>query len=419
MLYFLRPTIMTGLSAPGRTVALLCLLILAGSSACTETPSGDPGSGSMLSDEPADDLSEVGNIAPIRVVYDQYPMFAGVAVDPAANKVFLSDDNTFGVLEFTRDNPGSPDRITEYANRIVGPSTRIHSACGIAIDPESQEIYVLNTDGSDNMVVFDYGQSGDTTPKRELVVDHGGWGMFLDHKNYSELFFTIQHLNKISVYRPDAEGKEVPHRYIQGPKTKLVDPHGIFVDTVNDEIVVSNHHSAHEIATGVVADDVGFRYELKSTGHYEPSSVTVYSRTAEGDVAPLRIIQGPKTKLNLPLGVVVDTKRNVILVANDQSHEVLAFSRTAQGDVAPLYILAGPATGLKNPGAFFFDTVNDELWVTNWGDHSVNIYPADARGNVAPARTIRTAPKGEPLAGLGRPSSVSWDSRRDELLVPN
>ncbi len=145
------------------------------------------------------------------------------------------------------------------------------------------------------------------------------------------------------------------------------------MDTVNDEIVVTNHHSAHAIATGVVADDVGFRYELKSTGHYEPSSVTVYSRTAEGDVAPLRKIQGPKTKLNLPLGVVVDTKRNVILVANDQSHEVLAFSRTAQGNVAPLYIIAGPATGLKNPGAFFLDTVNDELWVTNWGDHSVNI----------------------------------------------
>ena len=405
-------------STPGRLMVFLCLLILAGTAACTDSDVR-PGSTSRSGDQLPDDLTEVGNIAPIRVVFDQYPMFAGVAVDPAANKVFLSDDNTFGVLEYTADNPGSPDRITEFTNRILGPSTRIHSACGIAIDPQNQEIFVLNTDGADNMVVFDYGQSGDTAPKRELRVDHGGWGMYLDHKNYSELFFTIQHLNKISVYRPDAEGKEVPHRYIQGPKTKLVDPHGIFVDTVNDEIVVTNHHSAHEIATGVVADDVGFRYELKSSGHYEPSSVTVYSRTAEGDVAPLRIIQGPKTRLNLPLGVVVDTERNVILVANDQSHIILAFSRTAQGNVAPLYTIEGPLTGLRNPGAFFLDTVNDELWVTNWGDHSVNIFPADARGNVAPARVIRTAPKGEPIAGLGRPSSVSWDSKRDELLVPN
>ncbi len=406
-------------STPGRLMVFLCLLILAGTAACTDSDVRPGATTSRSSDQLPDDLTEVGNIAPIRVVFDQYPMFAGVAVDPASNQVFLSDDNTFSVLQYAADTPGSPDRITEFASRIGGDSTRIHSACGITIDPENEEIYVLNTDGSNNMVVFDYGQSGDTAPKRELIVDHGGWGMFLDHDNYSELFFTIQHLNKISVYRPDAEGKEVPHRYIQGPKSKLVDPHGIFVDAVNDEIVVTNHHSAHTIATGVVADDVGFRYELQSSGHFEPSSVTVYSRTAEGDVAPLRIIQGPKTKLNLPLGVVVDTERNVILVANDQSHEVLAFSRTAQGNVAPLYILAGSATGLKNPGAFFLDTKNDELWVTNWGDHSVNIYPADARGNVAPLRTIRTAPKGEPVAGLGTPSAIAWDSRRDELLVPN
>ena len=418
MCHFFRLTIMTGLSAPARLMAFLCLLILAGTLGCTDNAVG-PGATSELTDQPADDLSEVGNIAPIRVIYDRYPMFAGVAVDPASNKAIFTDDNTFSVLEYNRDTPGSPDRITEFTNRIGGPSTRIHSACGGAIDPENQEIYVLNTDGSDNMVVFGYGQSGDTAPLRELIVDHGGWGMFLDPKNHNELFFTIQHLNKISVYRPSAEGKEEPHRYIQGPNTKLVDPHGIFVDSVNDEIVVSNHHSAHQIETGVVAATLKFRYLLQSTGHYELSSLTVYSRTAEGDAAPLRTIQGPKTRLNLPLGVVVDTERDVILVANDQTHAVLAFARTAQGNVEPLYTIEGPATGLKNPGAFYLDVENDELWVTNWGDHSVTIFPSDARGNVAPLRTIRTAPKGEPLAGLGRPSAIAWDSRRDELLVPN
>ena len=43
----------------------------------------------------------------------------------------------------------------------------------------------------------------------------------------------------------------------------------------------------------------------------------------------------------------------------------------------------------------------------------------DARGNVAPLRTIRSAPRGEPMAGLGTPSAIAWDSRRDQLLVPN
>ncbi len=419
MLYFLRPTIMTGLSAPGRTVAFLCLLILAGSSACTETPSGDLGSGSMLSDQPADDFSEVGNIAPIRTIWDRYPMFAGVAVDSVNDQAVLTDDNLRAVLVYDRKTPGSSEYITEYSKRIAGPLTRLSSVCGVALDPESQEIYVLNTDFGNNMLVFPYGQSGDGAPLRELSVDHGGFGMYLDRQHNDELYFSIQHLNKIAVYRPNAEGKEEPLRYIQGPNTKLVDPHGIFVDTVNDEIVVTNHHSSHKIATGVVASSLNFRYMLESTGRYELASVTVYSRTAEGDARPLRTIQGTKTGLNLPLGVAVDTKRNVILVANDQTHSLLAFSRTAQGNVEPLYTIEGSATGLRNPGGLYFDSKNDEIWVTNWGDHSVTIYSADARGNVAPLRTIRTAPKGEPVAGLGTPSAIAWESLRDELLVPN
>jgi 6-phosphogluconolactonase (cycloisomerase 2 family) len=158
---------------------------------------------------------------------------------------------------------------------------------------------------------------------------------------------------------------------------------------------------------------------LQSTGRYQLASVTVYSRTAQGDVAPLRTIQGPKTRLNLPLGVAVDAERDVIVVANDQTHSILVFSRTAQGNVAPLYAIEGPATQLKNPGALVMDFENDEIWVTNWGDHSVTIYPRDARGNVAPLRTIRSAPGGEPMAGLGTPSAIAWDSRRDQLLVPN
>ena len=386
---FFRPAMMMGHGAQNRTIALLCLLIMGGTSDCTESserPGGTPDSDAILRDQQGGDASEVGNIAPIRTIYDRYPTFAGVAIDPVNKIAVFTDDNTQSVLIYDSDTPGDSEHITDFRN---------------------------------NMLVFSYQQSGDAAPLRELEVDHGGWGMYLDHQNYNELFFTIQHLNKIAVYRPNAQGKEEPHRFIQGPKTGMSDPHGIFVDTVNDEIVVTNHHSSHQIETGVHAATLNFRHMLQSTGRFKLASITVYSRTAEGDTAPLRTIQGPKTGLNLPLGVVVDPERDVILVANDQTHSILAFSRTAQGDVAPLYAIEGPATELKNPGALQIDRENNELWVTNWGDHSVTIYARDARGNVAPLRTIRSASRGEPLAGLGRPAAIAWDSRRDELLVPN
>ncbi len=409
MHHFFRPIIMNGLSARSRKMGLLCLLILVGISDhaySAQTPSQEP-------------TSEEGNMAPIRVIGDRYPIFAGVAVDPVNDKVVMTDDNHFSVLLYDRDVPGDSEEITEYRRRIQGPQTRLSSVCGVALDPETQEMYVLNTDFGNNMLVFSYEQSGNASPIRELSVDHGGWGIFLDRKVNNELFFTIQHLNKIAVYRPNAQGNQTTVRFIQGPKTRLVDPHGIFVDTENDEIVVTNHHSAHRIETGVHAATLNFPYMLQSTGRYQLASVTVYSRTAQGDVAPLRTIQGPKTRLNLPLGVAVDAKRDVIVVANDQTHSILVFPRTAQGNVAPLYTIEGPATQLKNPGALVIDFENDELWVTNWGDHSVTVYPRDARGNVAPLRTIRSAPRGEPMAGLGTPSAIAWDSRRDQLLVPN
>ena len=409
MHYFLSPTMINGLSARSRKMGLLCLLILVGISDhayAAQTPGQEPS-------------SEEGNIAPIRVIGDRYAMFAGVAVDPVNDKVVMTDDNHFSVLLYDRDVPGDSEEITEYRRRILGPQTRLSSVCGVALDPETQEMYVLNTDFGNNMLVFSYEQSGNASPLRELTVDHGGYGIFLDRQVHNELFFTIQHLNKIAVYRPNAQGNQTTVRFIQGPKTRLVDPHGIFVDTENDEIVVTNHHSAHRIEAGVHAATLNFPYMLQSTGRYQLASVTVYSRTAQGDVAPLRTIQGPKTRLNLPLGVAVDAERDVIVVANDLTHSILVFPRTAQGNVAPLYAIEGPATRLKNPGALVIDFENNELWVTNWGDHSVTVYPRDARGNVAPLRTIRSAPRGEPMAGLGTPSAIAWDSRRDQLLVPN
>jgi len=296
MHYFYRPIIMNSLSARSTKMGLLCLLILVGISDhayAAQTPSQEPS-------------SEEGNIAPIRVIGDRYPIFAGVAVDAVNDKVVMTDDNHFSVLLYDRDVPGDSEEITEYRRRIQGPQTRLSSVCGVALDPETQEMYVLNTDFGNNMLVFSYEQSGNASPLRELSVDHGGWGIFLDRQVNNELFFTIQHLNKIAVYRPNAQGNQTTVRFIQGPKTRLADPHGIFVDTENDEIVVTNHHSAHRIEAGVHAATLNFPYMLQSTGRYQLASVTVYSRTAQGDVAPLRTIQGPKTRLNLPLGVAVD-----------------------------------------------------------------------------------------------------------------
>src|SRR5678816_4622306 len=68
--------------------------------------------------------------------------------------------------------------------------------------------------------------------------------------------------------------------------------------------------------------------------NYLGDSVTTYSRTARGFRVPLRIIGGPTTGLLAPAGIAVDTVNNEILVANISS--ITVHSRTARGDAAPL-----------------------------------------------------------------------------------
>jgi DNA-binding beta-propeller fold protein YncE len=119
------------------------------------------------------------------------------------------------------------------------------------------------------------------------------------------------------------------------------------------------------------------------------------------------------------MGLSVDPEHDELAVANNGDNSVLLFSRKADGYVAPLRALAGSKTGINRPMGVAFDTVNNELWVSNFGDHSALVFDRRATGNVPPKRVIRTAPPGTPSPGFGNPQALAYDSRREQILVPN
>ena len=363
--------------------------------------------------------------APIRVVQDPYSVFTNIAVDPENDEVLVSDENRFNLLVYHRAINQSG--IAEPLRRLGGGKTKIEFVCGVALDPVNREMYTVNNDTMDNMLVFSYQQQGDVEPLRELKVDHGAWGVGLDLDN-GEVAITIQHINKVAIYRRGAQGEEAPLRIMQGPKTGLADPHGVSIDPDHNEIFVANQGSWHEeladAGPRVVEDrattrGLNSRPLPPSTGRYFPPSITVYSRTANGDVAPLRTIQGPRTRLNLPAGLYLDPERDEIAVANDGGDSLLIFSRLAEGNAEPLRVIKGPATGLKNPTGVYVDIKHDEIWASNWGNHTATVYSRTAQGNTAPLRTIRSAPANAPLPGIGNPGSVTYDPVREQILVPN
>jgi hypothetical protein len=95
------------------------------------------------------------------------------------------------------------------------------------------------------------------------------------------------------------------------------------------------------------------------------------------------------------------------------------FNRTANGDVAPIRKIQGEATKLRKPVGLFVDTKNDEVWATSPELHSATVYRRTAQGNAAPLRVVRGAPDGTEAPGIGNPGGIAYDSRRDQILVPN
>jgi DNA-binding beta-propeller fold protein YncE len=373
-------------------------------------------------------------IDPTRKVRDAYPAFAAVAVDMTRDEVVFTDENLFQILVYDRtENTPAGVPASRPKRIIVGPNTDIEFQSGLYVDQKTGDIFAPNNDTRDTLVVFKHGSSGDSAPIRRVETPHGTFGALVDEA-HDELFMTEQHDSAIVVYRKDATQEESPVRYLQGAHTGLQDPHGIALDPRGDVIFVANYGYTHDVAftdkpkTGVNQAGnrdgksnwpLGREFAVPGSGTINAPSITVYMRSASGDAAPLRTIRGPDTGLNWPTGLAFDSVARELFVANDAAHEVLVFDAAASGNVKPTRRLKGPRTKLANPTSVFADTKNRELWVANFGGHSATVYDLAASGDAVPKRIIRNAPEGTPSLMIGNPGAVGYDSKREQILVPN
>jgi hypothetical protein len=129
------------------------------------------------------------------------------------------------------------------------------------------------------------------------------------------------------------------------------------------------------------------------------SAVRVYPVNADGSATAIRTISGPATRLQGVSGIAVHDDE--IFVANrtatDIFNEILVFPATANGDVAPLRMIRFPGLQGIDQIAIF----EDEIYVATLGDPSVHVFPIDANGDGPPIRSI-TGPRTQlsPLAGV-------------------
>jgi len=360
-------------------------------------------SGRNGGDAPA---SEALDRAPLRTIRDTYPTYSAIALDTNSNELYLQDENLYGYKVFNRlDNTPLNAAFAEPKRIVSGVATKMEYNCGLYVDPLSGDVYSINNDTLNTMTVFPRSAEGNVKPQRELVTPHGTWGIAVNEAR-QELFLTVEHSNSVVVFRKMAQGNEKPLRTLAGNRTQLADPHGIALDTKNNLVYVGNHGNAK--SNGVAG-----------SGRFVPPSIAVYPLQASGDTAPVRVIQGPRTQLNWPAAMALDQERGELYVANDSGDSLLVFGSDASGDTAPIRVVKGPKTGIKNPTGVFVDGKNKEVWVSNMGNHRATVYPLAADGNTAPLRTIRSAPEDKLAQAIGNPGAVGFDTKREEILVPN
>ena len=401
--------------------------------------------------------SAVINRPPVRYLKDPYAAFSSISVNAANDMVIMTDENLFRIVEYSRrDNTPPGATMTEPRRVIGGDLTRTEMMCGSYIDPKTLEVYVTNNDTQNWLPVFSREARGNVAPDRVLATPHRTWGITGDDTR-QELFLTIQGAGAVVVYRKDASNYDAPIRLLRGDATEFADPHGIALDLKRDLMVIANHgHRQRSTAPATprtpmdweeyrkvwsrsMEEETGLRSipslfpapggrgggggevddDAEGGGWFDFPSITIHARAAEGNTAPLRVIKGSRTQLNWPSHVAIHEGRGEIFVANDADDSVLVFNIDDGGDVAPKRVIKGPRTRIKNPTGVNVDAVNDEVWVASMGNYTAAVFPVAASGDVAPLRQIRGGPENGEALMIGNPGAVGYDSKRQEVLVPN
>ena len=126
---------------------------------------------------------------------------------------------------------------------------------------------------------------------------------------------------------------------------------------------------------------------------------------------PTRRIAGQKTLLGRTMhDIRYDAVHDQILVPNPFAQAILVFRGDANGEQPPIRVIQGPQTRLEHPDRLEIDIVHNEIFVPE-GD-KVLVYPLQASGNVAPIREIRG-----PDTQMKSIQSVAVDPVRNLLIV--
>jgi hypothetical protein len=140
--------------------------------------------------------------------------------------------------------------------------------------------------------------------------------------------------------------------------------------------------------------------------------VAAFARLANGGAKPTRAIAGQNTLFTRTIhDMAYDNVHDEILVPSFYAFAILTFRGDANGNVAPVRKIYGPHTRIKNPQAVSVDGVHGEIFVPQ--GNQVLVFPREADGDVAPIRVLEG-----PDTGLGA-GRVTIDPVHNLMITAN
>ena len=325
----------------------------------------------------------------------------------------------------------------------------------------------------------------DRAPVRVLQDPNAAYSAVAVDPTRDEIVLQDENRSFIMVYNrldntPPTATMTEPKRMIGGRRTKITNNCGVYIDPtsgdiysltgdIEDTMVIFSREAKGDVPPdrelktphrtfGVAADEDA--QELFLTIEHPPT-IMVYRKSAQGKEAPLRILEGNHTQLADSQGIAVDTKNQLMYVANrgatsdvrkgmgfsgvpasgegkartwaipDIWYEYLrdhfvpgtgrfgppsitVYPLKASGDTPPLRVITGPNTQLNWPAHIYMDVAHQEIFVANVMGDSILVFDAAQSGDAAPVRVLKG-----PKTGIKAPHGVYVDEKNQELVVAN
>ena len=273
-----------------------------------------------------------------------------------------------------------PPSVTVYAanangnvspiRTISGSRTRLNGPVGIALDA-GDNIYVANSTSS-VVTVYSPSANGNAAPIRTIAGSKTGLvspdGIALGRTG---TLFVANGGGSVTVYAPGAHGNVSPIRMISGSNTGFHSEFGlaltangniqaldtecfgifrgcgssvlIFGRDANGNVAPIRSRSLDFEALGIALDERGETFLPGSQIFGFHPRVVALGRSGR----PIRHISGRKTQLSFPYGIAVAEYGSVYVT--NLTRGVTVYAPNVHGDVAPIRTISGSNTGLVSP----------------------------------------------------------------------